>query len=312
MPRCTLRFLILGLVACSAGPEGRSSLDPERGDAGGTAGAAGQMPGGGAPNGHGGSPDADPGSDDAAGSVEPAEKGGSVFFIEHIFFVASAGIAARFYDSPADVSSCAVLQDEAGCRVTECPPVDGSLPLPTAPHAGTITYESPTIAGLVRIEPNERGVYVTAEDTRTERFADEVPAIFRATGGDVPAFEHRHDFPLRVILDEPMAPVGGTIAVSRDEDLVLRWSRALPDSIVMFSSRSEDASGRKFLSCSFDGAAGGATIPSAVLRDAPVDTAILYGFSATTVQVGEYTLRLGAGDQVVTPDRTAGIRLAFQ
>jgi hypothetical protein len=203
------------------------------------------------------------------------------------------------------VRSCTTLHEVGGCVVRQCPRADTSSndPPETFPHAGVITYESPDVSGGLRIEPNEYGRYGIAEDSRDEPFGDAVSGVFRATGGDVPAFERRLDFRLRVILEEPEAP-GGRLTISRGEDFVLRWSRGEPGMRVQFTARGDHEDGTRSLGCVFDAEIGEATIPVALLRDAPVtgsSIAPFVGVNTDVVQAGDYAVLLGAGDLLVTP-----------
>jgi hypothetical protein len=231
--------------------------------------------------------------------------GGSVRFSDGVF-ASRALFGASFWDTPASPNEHCTRVEEGGCSLTLCPPSVEST-VEVRPHAGVISYESPSVPGVVSIAPNDTGRYFAgaAEDTRSQAFLEPVPAIFRATGGDVPAFEAPLDFPLRILLDEPVTE-RGRVTLPRSEDIVLRWSRGARGMIVNIqaSGSRQDAEGRASLLCDFDASVGQGTLPSSLLGFMAAETRLdLYGFNTTTIQSGEYAIRLGAGDQVLTPER---------
>lgn len=205
-------------------------------------------------------------------------------------------------------------------RGRSCPPLrygdctvpdmtcSGSEPQ-TRPTAGTVSYESPGV-GTIAGTPNENGIYSTSSfDGPYPGFLGGEEGIFRGTGGEVPAFEQRLDYPLLALLDQPSG-VDGMITVSKNQDLVLQWSRGGEGMVIWV--RPEDFSGPA-LECLLDASTGQGVVPAAVLKVVPSGARLeLYSLATTKIQAGEYEVSLYSGGAMRTPDKVHMVSLVVQ
>jgi hypothetical protein len=126
--------------------------------------------------------------------------------------------------------------------------------------------------------------------------------VFRATGGDVPAFERPVDFPILPLLEAPTGPEG-KITVARGQALALTWSRGTADMIISVRPERPNDAGDTF-ECLFDAALGQGSLPSEVVDlVAPGEKLSLWGLNRAEVEAGQFSITLLAGSAVRTPDK---------
>jgi len=183
--------------------------------------------------------------------------------------------------------------------------------------AGTVSYESDE-RGVVRLLEGENGWYDTAEDLREggreSFYLGGEEAVFRATGGEVPAFEQRVDFPILPLLEEP-ATVEGEVAVPNTQPLTLRWSRGVPGMLIaVLPLGSVTVDGQSVsVQCDFDGGDGQGTIPADVMGLLePGSLVRIAGMARGAVQAGDYAVDLYAGAWALSPDRQYQVTLTIQ
>lgn len=296
----TLLTLLLPVAACS----------PDSGSEAQGSGASGSDPGSGG----------EPSTETGGGTSSPDEAGGNAGtggtsgtdgwndMGEVAFLELYDGVHLRARFGLRRTDDCKQKQ-EGACRITEC--TAGILPPRFS--AGTLSYESEE-RGVVRVVPQEGNIYYSADDLRpggaNKFYLGGEEAYFKATGGDVPAFEQRLDYPILPLLDQPLSSEG-VVTASRSQDLTLQWSRGVAGMVI--SAWFEQTSESPTIICDFDAVAGQGTIPSSVLSLMPANTEILLlGLATGQVRAGDYDISLSSGARMRTPDLQHQIRVRLQ
>lgn len=171
-----------------------------------------------------------------------------------------------------------------------------------SPSAGTITFTSTDPAGSASLSPNTSGQYSDPATIQFDgNFTGKEHALFKASGGQVPAFEQAVDFPQLLWLSSP-ATTSATTPISRSQDLPLQWTRGVKGVsliVVGSSARLDGQPGVSSLFCTFPSEPGTGTVPSAALQRLEAGTR-LKGVTANIVVIdaGGFQVSLGVASDL--------------
>jgi hypothetical protein len=211
------------------------------------------------------------------------------------------------FSNRADDDACTRTK-YGSCTVLHCS--NGERAPSTYSSAGTVSYESPGL-GVIQAEPLESGQYdrpTATFDPSFQGFLGGEEGVFRASGGDVPAFEQRLDFPILPLLDKPTG-VDGKILVPRKKDLELQWSRGVDGMII---SIRPEAVGTSF-ECRFEAAAGQGVVPASVLELVPAAGRLrIWAFATAQIDASSHRISLLSGSVVRTPDKAHLVQLTVE
>ncbi len=186
------------------------------------------------------------------------------------------------------VGDCAPITKTIGeCSYWE---QDASCP-PTDSDAGTVTIQTPTATtSLTAAMPSTSG--------STPLFQPGETVEVSSTGAAVPAFAGSVVVPPAITLTS--TSLGGSTLLNTAEDLVLTWP-ATTGHVVVFLASGDTA--HRALSCTFDGAAGTGTMPSAALAAFPEKDAslVVYSIESTSLTAGDWPIHLTAQIQATDP-----------
>ncbi len=209
-------------------------------------------------------------------------------------------VAMAYFRFPqSDTSSSCETTTIGSCYVTECE--GGELTRePAIPDAGTIQIRSTgdftadfLAAGNGEYTATALGGPLAGGETIT----------ITAEGGGVPAFTHTMEYPLVMMLTDPVFDdVQTEYAVSRAFDLPLAWDRGFEG--LKFQVQSQSPGANRVLACSFPAETGAGTIDSDLLRMLDQGTQLLLlGVETDVVKAGDVEVSISSVSTVMTPDR---------
>jgi hypothetical protein len=228
-----------------------------------------------------------------SGGTEAAEKTGFVALVD---FPTGLQFQVNFRDGVGDASTqtCTTVKTDF-CSASTCD--EGAAPdpaEPVEPNAGTVTFTSTDVEGAATAVPASSGYYMTTITFDTGLGGGE-KGLFKASGGDVPAFEQALDMPLALLLTQPAYVKDGLQSIPRGSDLSLSWLRGT-EGVSLFvqgtSDRPDGLPGSAHVGCSFPSEQASGVIPSNLLQVLAPGTELL----VLTTSTGEVT----AGDYKVT------------
>jgi hypothetical protein len=306
-------LLAMAMLGTGCGTDSASNGSTGAGGGGGYAGSGAGSSGdvaGGSSNQGGGS-----GGSSAASDASTNGYHGQVVFAA-FHFIGSALFYANFYDPnhPSPPSPCTSIA-YGPCNVTECPLGDGAA-VPsvwTEPHAGSITASGGDAGFSMTINPDANGQYVPPLPKGPSLSGGEL-LEFKATGGDVPAFDETVENPLVFLLSEPALPDGGApLSVGRSQDLKLVWTRGIPDGLFLVQASGRNAATASVtFACSVTADKGTMTIPSAALSRMPGQTPLqIFTVRQHLFKTGAYDVTILVGTDVTTPDKRAPAKITL-
>ncbi len=283
---------VLAFVVTGCGPSDSGS----EGDGTGTGGAAtgGSATGGAASGGSASGGAATGGSATGGSATATGDKTGLLTFVDFPTGL-SFGVSFRDGIGDAPTAECTTVTTEH-CSVSTCGErTTETQPEPIEPDAGTVTFTSADIAGSAFAGPDpEDGNYAGVVDFEAS-FVGGEKGLFKASGGEIPAFEQGLDMPIALLLTQPAISLGGSQLIPRDSDLTLSWQRGTAGVTLLvqgYSDRPNGLPGTTNVSCSFPSELGTGVIPSSALQLLEAGTTL----SAYTARQAEVT----AGDYKVT------------
>jgi hypothetical protein len=325
-----VRTTLLCALASAASCACSSPSEPNQGNAAaGTGGtSAGSSPAAGAATGGspatggnpatGGSPatGGNPATGGTAGSGGSGT-GGTTASVGHSGQVALFNLIAQKYESltasfvkSSTPSSKACDVTSAGsCSVSVCPDDLGGGTV-TYASAGLVTATSTEVMGSATLTPGADGTYTMPQIDFEHMFSGLEHVNFKATGGEVPAFETELDMPLVLLLSAPLYVKGMPgIDAPRNQDLALSWTRGAENELFYLnasSARADGQPGRTGISCQFPSVPGSGTISASLLQKlAPNTDLMLYTTASKLVQVGDYAVTIVTVNSVTNPDKVA-------
>jgi hypothetical protein len=190
-------------------------------------------------------------------------------------------------------------------------PGEISFPL-TFTSAGDITVSGGTPIFSATISPAANDQYLpqTAPFSNPGSFHGGEDVRFQAKGGKLPSVDETRQFPLVLLLQQPIADPSGTITVSPTRDLQLVWTRGEPN-LELWVEGSSPTMG---VLCRFDSTVGQGTVPADVLSGfAPQDSALwLTTVSLQMIQQGAFRTSLEIATSVHTPDKRQAIEVKLE
>ena len=248
-----------------------------------------------------GGTDASPGTD----ALTPA---GSAAVIIQAIAADRVEVSAYFYGAHA-TPGCTETLASVNCHFTHCNA--GSSLSGTKVSAGTVE-----VTDFATLSP-------TADDSYSPVAVDHAwqpgatLAVF-AAGGDVPTFSSSVAAPPAVVVTQPSGaqPFGTTevaTPLSRAADFAVAWTPA-PTHVTLQLTQTTQSAGSNTIECAFDGTAGTAVIPKAVLAgltptSSPTTSTTLtvQSLSTTMKSVGGYFLVIDAINAGATFDFAGGV-----
>lgn len=321
MPWSFLRALVLGATTVSAcsGPSA-DQANPGHNSAAGTAGSSvgGATSGTGAKSGasgttggsgaDGGGTDAGGRAGGASGGATPAGPSGEIVVSSFAFYpsptLSRTFAYARFRSAPTE-NSCPTTR-YGDCWVSDA---CADAPPPVAPHAGLITVLSPGPSFSLELPPNAAGVYPQWSQNGAVFTGGESLSIAVA-GSEVPAFSRELTYPLLLLMTEPAAPAGESVArAPRSADLTLRWDRGTAG--VLFQVQSQNAAST--LACAVPSELGTLTIPAGALGRLDVGAELLLLTAGNEhVKAGDFDVTLVVAGVAVTPDKMRRVSIELE
>jgi hypothetical protein len=275
--------------------------------AGGVGQSAGQSPSGGAGR-------ATAGTSNAGNGGSGPETNGSITVQGLLFQSASRSVRINPNFALASGSEFACMTTTYGpCRVNQCSHDSTDAP---RQHVGPITVDSPEAGVHVVTTPDDDGHYVETENT-LESFKGGESLAVTAAGGTLPAFSLSAQFPLLLIVEQPVATaaqgLAATAAHSRTEALTINWSRGAADVFfhVQATGIPPAADGTTTsATCRVESSPGTVTLEPAFLSALPAGTELWlltswYGISATGTAVS-------VASEAMTPAKDASVRILLE
>jgi hypothetical protein len=193
------------------------------------------------------------------------------------------------------------------CTLYNCPSL---VQNPDGPDAGAIVVSS-TEAGfsqtLTFSGTSLSGSYSQYMDDKPDFVGSEHVTV-TTTGGVVPAFSDQIDYPLLLLLTNPLpADVTSVITVPANQDFTLGWDRGTAGVSFLLES---DPSLATFIACSVPSELGTFTLPASILAMVP-SGAQLYPYTEAThsVVTGNYDVTVVLAGTVMWPDKMHRVML---
>jgi hypothetical protein len=218
-------------------------------------------------------------------------------------------LTASFVKTSAPASTACELTTVGACSVSVCPENQGVNSAVYA-SAGVISVTSTEVMGSATLTPAADGTYSMPEVDFEGFFTGLEPIHFKATGGEVPAFDADLDIPLVLLLSSPPYVEGASgIDVQRSENLALTWTRGAESELLYInggSARPDGQPGRASIACQFPSLPGNGTVDSTLLQKlAPGTGLTLVTTASKVVQAGDYAVTIVTVNSVANPDKVA-------
>jgi hypothetical protein len=178
------------------------------------------------------------------------------------------------------------------------------------PDAGAIVVNSTDAAFSQTLTFNasgSSGSYSTYMDDNADFLGGEHVTV-TTTGGVVPAFTDQLDYPLLLLLTNPVpADVTSVITVPTNQDLALAWDRGTAGVSFLLES---DTSLGTFIDCDVPSQMGAFILPASTLAMVPGGAKLnLYTVASHSIFAGNYNVSELVGGTVVWPDKAHRVML---
>jgi hypothetical protein len=223
---------------------------------------------------------------------------------------------AAFYTTPREPPpGCSTEAPDGGaCAVTTCPghgPTDAGLV--TLASAGTLDVTGGAFGEAgVQVGPDNLGSYLY--NTTGPMFAPGDMLAVSAAGATVPAFTAQTlSAPAAITVTAPQAGDAGILVIPTSQSLDVAWTGGVTGDHVVLTLNAFFASGASAsTACSWDAAAGQATVPANVLAPLVAGTAQPGGSTAVWYQQAQTSFATGRWAVTMLADIHGGSLATFQ